>query len=67
MIKIIEKDKIENFQNEYKTIRRVVPTTISHLINQRVLIDKNCNEKFFSRKEKKNEEKAFLKIELKKD
>lgn len=35
---------MENLQNKYKMIRRVVPMTIeklSHLINQRVLIDKN--------------------------
>lgn len=44
MIRIIKKNRVENFQNKYKMIRRVVFTTIerlSNLINQRALIDKN--------------------------
>lgn len=57
MIKMIEKDKMENFQNEYKTIRRVVPATISHLINQRVLIDKNTIATKSSTPEKKRKMK----------
>lgn len=58
MIKIIEKDKMENFQNKYKMIRRVVPATIeklSHLINQRVLIDKNTIATKSSSPKKKEE------------
>lgn len=73
MIRIIEKNRVENFQNKYKMIRRVVFTTIerlSNLINQRALIDKNTIATKSSspkKKKKENEEKPFLKIELRKD